>query len=229
MISSWGVEFEPVNILGNPEAQSELRKLGVPAVPATVVEDRAVHGWNPEALARLLEVPYQGVPTLPPLELAEKLDAILAQAQYIIGKAPSSALETVHPERPRTVRDLAFHLFRLSAGFVDTFEAGFHHKDWLYESAPDAIRSGADIARYGSEVRRRLEKWFSAAADHVFSESVSTYYGEQTVQALLERTAWHAGQHLRQVHALLESAGNLPEESLDSTLFDGLPMPAAIW
>ena len=56
-----------------------------------------------------------------------------------------------------------------------------------------------------------------------------TYYGEELTHELLERTAWHAGQHLRQVYSLLEEDGFLPEDSLPDAVFEGLPMPTELW
>ena len=117
MLASWGVEFEPVNVVANPEARAELRRLSIPSVPATVVGDRAVHGWNPEPLAALVGVAYEGVPPLSPPELAARLEEILSMAQHGIGLAAREGLETLSPGRPRNLRDLAFHTFRVASAF----------------------------------------------------------------------------------------------------------------
>lgn len=58
---------------------------------------------------------------------------------------------------------------------------------------------------------------------------VPTYYGTQSAHHLLERTTWHAGQHLRQVCDLMTREGSLPISSLPDALFEGLPMPAVLW
>ncbi|MBI2158167.1 MAG: hypothetical protein HYU26_14865 [Candidatus Rokubacteria bacterium] len=62
MLASWGVEFDPVDVQADPAALEELKRLGVPAVPAVAVGERAVgradHGWNPPAYAALLGVAY---------------------------------------------------------------------------------------------------------------------------------------------------------------------------
>lgn len=229
MLASWGVEFEPINVVANPEAQAELRRLSIPAVPATVVGDRAVHGWNPEPLAALVGVAYQGVPPLSPPELAARLDEILSMAQHGIGRVAGEGLETLSPGRPRNLRDLAFHTFRVAASFADALEQGYFPEQWLFEEAPAHLRTGRELAAHGEAVRARLATWFAQADPGIYDTRVETYHGEQSVHALLERTAWHTGQHLRQVWALLEQVGAVQPGSLDSTMFDGLPMPAALW
>ena len=55
LLSSWGVTFEGVDVEAHPERKRELEPHGVPRVPATIHGDRAVHGWNPKALAEPAE------------------------------------------------------------------------------------------------------------------------------------------------------------------------------
>lgn len=200
----------------------------MPSVPATVVAGRAVHGWNPEALAELLGVAHKEAALLPPSELAEKLDAVLTAAQNFIAGVSGQALETKSPGRGRTLRTLCFHVFRIGGAFVDTLEQGFHREEWLNEPLPEKIHTGAHLSAYGGEVRNRLAAWFAAADPAIFPSSVDTYYGPQTVHQLLGRTVWHAAHHLRQAHDLAAKGGS-PAESLDGSLFDGLPMPGQLW
>ena len=226
---AWGVEFDAVNVLESPDAKSRLRELGIPAVPATVVGGRVVHGWNPEGLAELVGVPYEGVPPLAPAELAERLEEILSMTQYALQRAPAAGLERCSPGRNRNVRDLGYHVFRVAEAFVDAIEQGYLPESWLFENAPEHLRGGGDLASHGKAVRARLADWFASAPAPGYGHPVETYYGTQTVHALLERTAWHCGQHLRQVWALLAEGGTLPAEGLDSAVFAGLPMPEALW
>ena len=47
---------------------------------------------------------------------------------------------------------------------------------------------------------------------------------------MLERTAWHSGQHCRQVELLLkEKLSIISKVALNESLFAGLPMPSNIW
>jgi hypothetical protein len=229
LLSQWGVEFEPVNVHDDAAAQAELTALGIPRVPATIVDGRFVHGWNPGALAELVGVPFDDTPALQPGELAETLDTILYYAQHLLKQLSTAQLELKHPERNRTLRDLAYHAFRLSAAFVDCMEQGRLEQKWLGETAPAEIQSGAAIAAYGQRVRDRIVAWFAQAPEGTFGRITQTYYGEQAIHLLLERTTWRAGQHLRQVYDLLQTNESLPVSPLAPELFEGLPMPAELW
>ena len=78
-------------------------------------------------------------------------------------------------------------------------------------------------------VRARLAGWFEGAAATEFARQIAVYYGPQSAHALLERTTWHAAQHLRQLYALLEGAGVTSEAPLDDADYRGLPLPKEIW
>ena len=229
MLSEWGVAFEPVNVHDDPAAQAELTALGIPRVPATLLGGRFVHGWNPGALAELVGVPFDDTPALDPGELAETLDNILYYAQHLVKQLTPEQLELKHPERNRTLRDLVYHAFRLSAAFIDCMEQGRLEQKWLGETAPPETQSGAAIAAYGQRARERIAAWFAQAPEAAFGGIVHTYYGDQPTHLLLERTAWHAGQHLRQIYDLLEINDSLPVSPLAPELFEGLPMPAGLW
>jgi hypothetical protein len=229
LLASWGVEFDAINIHDNADALREMVSLGAPLVPAVAYNGRIAHGWNPAAYAKLLGVPYTGVPALSPARLADRLDGILARAEDWLRYTPQDKLKLEGPGRRRELRQLGFHMFRLSAAFVDSMEGDGLQEGWLQEEAPDALRSGTDLAAFGEGVRTRLKVWFAEAGTVRWQEPVWTYYGEQSAHELLERTTWHAAQHLRQVHDLLSRNGVLPAQALDSALFAQLPLPKALW
>ena len=229
MLSSFGVAFEAVNVDAEPAALKELERLGVPRVPAVAVGDQVVHGWNPRGVAELVGVGYAQPVRLQPVELLDRLDRILAAAQRAIRQVPLDKLEFKPPERDRTVRDLGYHIFRLSVSFPLAVEQNRFPKEWLSEPAPPAMRDGDAIARYGEGVRARLKEWYHQAPAESFDWVVDTYYGPQTVWDLLERTTWHSAQHVRQLYVLLEMMGIPPDRSLTEKDFAGLPLPKALW
>jgi hypothetical protein len=223
------VDFEPVNVHGDPAAQAEMRAHGIGGLPATLLDGRFVHGWNPAALAKLVGVSFDDTPALSPLELAQTLDTVLYTHQHLIKLLTPAQLAIRHPHRDRALHTLAFHIFRLSAAFVDSMEQGFLEKRWLDETPPAALGDGVALAAYGQQVRERIAAWFAAAPPDAFPGVARTYYGDQSAHLLLERTTWHAGQHLRQVYDLLQTAGSLPVTPLAPELFEGLPMPDELW
>jgi len=217
-----------VDVQAQPDALTELRRLGVPLVPALTVGERAVHGWNPPAYATLLGVAYAPATKLAPEELARRLDRILECTQQLVRVVPESLLDWAPPERARPLRDLGFHVFRLALAYVDGMDLGEFPEAWLQERSPADLRDGAAIARYGALVRARISGWFEGASVQEFERVIRVYYGPQSGHDLLERTTWHAAQHLRQLVALVERHGLTPEP-LPVGLFAGLPLPDALW
>jgi DinB superfamily len=142
--------------------------------------------------------------------------------------------KTIHPDTrtprgERTIRNLGYHIFRLSLAFRDAAREDRFPEAWLLEPVPPELADGQAIADYGASVRERLVQWFAEHAGGPFSRAVQTYYGPQSLHALLERTTWHAAQHLRQVYALLEGIGITPERPLTAEDYAGLPLPATLW
>jgi hypothetical protein len=227
LLSSWDITFEGVNVEAEPAAARELERRGIPRVPAVIVGDRATHGWNPRALAELVGVPYAEPDRLAPPELAARLDRVLAGAQRAMRQVSDGHLEMKTPDRDRTVRQLGYHLFRLSLAYRDAMETGQLPEAWIAELPPPDLRDGAAIARYGETVRERLGEWFRGPAP--CEGVVHTYYGPQSAHELLERTTWHAAQHLRQLYALLGRMGVTPESPLSDADFEGLPLPKDLW
>lgn len=219
--------FDAVDIEAEPAARARLRELGVPAVPAVVAAAGVVHGWNPAALATLLGVPYEGASRLSTAALAERLDRMLAAAGRLIAGVEPRHLTLQHPGRDRSLHQLAYHLFRLSLAFRDSMIERRLPETWLQELAPPGLPDGPALAAYGGAVRDALRRWLET--EGAVTGAVETYYGVQTAHDLLERTVWHATQHLRQLHALLEDAGAPAREPLDPSLLSGLPLPAAVW
>jgi hypothetical protein len=221
------VKFEGFDVEAEPERRRDLEPFGVPRVPATIVGDRAVHGWNPKALAELVGVAYTEHEALSPAELAGRLDLVLAATQRALRQIPSEHLGMKAPGRNRTVRQLGFHVFRLSAAFVDTREQGHLPEQTFEENPPAAMADGAAVAGYGETVRRRLAEFW--ARPGWCDGHVSTYYGPQSAHDFMERTTWHAAQHLRQIYWFLERMGVSAESPLTDRDLAGLPMPRDVW
>lgn len=229
LLSSWGVEFDLVDVEGDPAAQRELERLGVPVAPAIAVGERAVHGWDPPAYAALLGIAYAAPARLSPPALAARLDGIIGATERLVGALRLEHLDHRPPQRDRSVRDLAFHVFRLSLAFVDGMDMGRVPEAWLRETAPAELVDGPAVARYGALVRGRVGGWLEGAGAGEYARVIDAPCGPLTGHELLERTTWHAAQHLRQLHALAEGLGAPPEPPLSGSLFEGLPLPGSLW
>ena len=204
-------------------------RLGIPRPPGVALGDRVVHGWNPGGYAALLGVDYRAGQRFTPAELAARLDRVLESAQRLTERFDARQMDHVPPERKRTLRDLTYHVFRVGLSFVDAVDRGELPEAWFEEHAPADFVSGGDVARYGALARARLSGWFLGAGGDEFARTVQCYYGPQVADELLERTTWHAGQHLRQLYVLAERLGVTPPAPLPADALAGLPMPDAVW
>ena len=219
--------FEGFDVEAQPERRRDLEAVGVSRVPATIVGGRVVHGWNPKALAELVGATYVEREQLAPDALARKLDTVLAATQRAIRQVPREHLGMKKPGRDRSVHQLAYHVFRLSAAFADTREQGHLAENVFEEKAPAEMADGAAVAEYGGSVRRRLVSF--CARPGWCDGSVSTYYGPQTAHDFMERTTWHAAQHLRQIYWFLEQMAVRADAPLTDADLAGLPFPAEVW
>jgi len=164
-----------------------------------------------------------------PRELGERLDKILACTGRLVAALPIRALDHKPPQCDRSVRDLAFHVLRLSLAYVDGMDMGQLPESWLEEQAPPDLVDGSAIARYGALVRGRVSGWFEGAAPSEYARIIEVYDGPQNGHDLLERTACHAARHLRQLHAIAGDLGLAAPEPLPTSSFEGLPLPQSLW
>lgn len=207
----------------------DLKRLGVPGLPAVAIGDRVAHGWNPPAYAALLGVRYEEAAKLSPADLAKRLDRVLESAERLLRVVPDSLLDFIPPERKRTIRDLGHHLFRVALSYPDAMDRGELPRGWFEEKAPATMADAHALASYGALVRGRLAGWFEGTGPQEFVRVIQVYYGPQSAHELLERTTWHAGQHLRQLYDLAARLGITPPGPLPADALAGLPLPEAVW
>ena len=59
---------------------------------------------------------------------------------------------------------------------------------------------------------KAVQNWWDVEPHATGSEPLSTYFGPQTQQTVMERTAWHSAQHTRQLMMVLDNLGIEPKE-----------------
>ena len=164
---------------------------------------------------------------LAPPELAARLDRILACAEGLISSVPAPYVEHRSPGRDLTLRELAYHVFRMSLAFADGMDLGRVPEAWVRDRPPRDLDDGGAIARYGALVRGRLGGWFEGSAPREYARVIDAFDGPVSGHDLLDRTTRQAAQHLRQLYAMVEEIGITPPMPISAADLDRLLLPAS--
>lgn len=225
-----GVDYESINVHGNDAAMAELAKLGARSVPVVARGGRFVFAQTIGDVVKFLGLEVAPQERLSPEALIARAGVILPAAARYIRQIPAAELDTPFRNRNRPKRVLAYHIFRIVEGFLESMADGRQLSyERIMEGAPPAVASGEDIARYGEEVLGRLNAWWQANPDKACSGLVDTYFGKHPLHVVLERTVWHPAQHTRQLMLILETLGIAPDRPLAPADFAGLPLPEKAW
>lgn len=214
-------------MLEDPSAAAELERLGARSIPVLARGHDFVFGQSLPQIIAFLGLNEQGGPALSTAALFARLDKFLGAALELVPLMPHDRLATHVPGRPRSYRALAFHLFRVVKAFLDAGD-GAPLEQASFREEPAADATSADLVVYGVAVRRRFRDWWRTG-DTAADRTLNTYYGPQSLHELLERTTWHAGQHVRQWMLLLEREGISHHRPLVDADFAQLPMPKDVW
>jgi glutaredoxin len=225
-----GVPFLSRNVLEDAGAYDELERFGLRQVPIVTRGEAWANGQVLRDVARLCGIPYCGTRLLPVEELRRRLDAVLAGAARFLAQMPDEALARNLPNRPRSFAQLGWHIANIAHAFLE-HEDGIPLTFDSYMRVPEAADSSRDrLVAYCETMRQRMSDWFDGPGRGCdWSRRADVYYGEQTMHEFLERTVWHAAQHVRQLQWVLEGLGIMPNESLGRGTFEGLPMPEKVW
>ena len=208
----------------------ELRALGARSVPIVARGDKFTYAQVIGDVVDFLGLDEDASPQLSPAELAERFDHILETAIRLTRQMPDDQLERQLPQRPRSWREMMYHLFQIPNVFLGMEETGRTlTREELNVLPPDDIQTSESIALFGDGVRRRFNEWWSTAHTESFDGDVPTYFGKTSRHEMLERTVWHATQHVRQLASLLEQAGVAADRPLDQRDIEGLPLTERIW
>lgn len=192
--------------------------------------DQYVFGQVLTEVARLVGVRPPGAPALDAAQLVAKWEIVLAAAQRFVRQLPTERLgERAIDNRDRSVRYMAFHVFRIAEAFLEVTDGAELSVELPNVPPGDDVRTGDDIARYGIAVQQRLQQWWAQTSDRNCAAHVPTYYGMQPLRDVLERCTWHSAQHARQLAAVLERWGIAADRPLTEADLAGLPMPAGLW
>ena len=225
------VEFESINVLEDEGGFRDLEALGLRLVPVVARGSDWANGAVFRDVARVAGFTWRPHELLAPCEIVARIDAILTAARRYLEQITEDRLDTMLPGRPRSYRQLAYHIFQIPEVFLERVEndAPYTYEALISQLPPD-LTTHAELSAYAGSVQQRLDDWWTThGADTDFDQSGNVYYGEVSLHEVLERTAWHSGQHTRQLMLTLETIGISPDGPLADSDFKGLPMPQEVW
>jgi glutaredoxin len=229
-LSKLGVDYESINVSAVPAAMDDLREMGVRTVPVVARGKEYVFAQELADVSTFIgrKVDFK---RLPAPVLVDKWLTVLAAAQRHVMQIPADRLEQrATPGRDRSIRALAYHIFQVPDAFLQCALDGNEQIAIVYNGpVPPQVQSVADIRDYGASITKRLQGWWAAQSDKTCAGSLRTYYGDQPLHHVLERSTWHSAQHTRQIMSVLESFGVQPNGPLTAKDYAGLPMPDGLW
>jgi hypothetical protein len=219
-------------VANDPGGREKLLALGLRNVPVISKGQSYVFGQNLEDVAEFVGLQGTGHKPLPPTELVKKWEIALRAAQRYVRQMPTDRLEElVIPNRPRSIRLMSHHIFRIGEAFL---ESATQNKEYAIAHANKApadgtFTTGDEIAGYGEEIIGRLRKWWDGVPDKTLKNEMKTYYGMQPMHMVFERSTWHSAQHARQLIHVLERFGIEPNVRLTPEDLAGLPLPERLF
>jgi glutaredoxin len=227
-----GIPFVSVNVVDDDNGFKELEALGVRMVPIVAKGDKWANGAVFRDVAKVAGFDYDGHKMLSPEEMKDKVLQNLAAAGRYLQQIPEDKLDTLLPGRPRSYRQLVYHVFNIAEVFLERVENDAPYTYGALKSIlPDGMDSKQDLADFGQATHDRFAAWWDRAGKTTdFKQPGKVYYGEVTLHEVLERTGWHTGQHTRQIILMLrEKLGIEPDRPLTDADFAGLPIPKNVW
>ena len=228
-LSGQGIDYESINVLDGEYGRSEMVRLGARSIPIVSRGDEFVFAQNLNEVARFVGLDATVGPKLSPEELMRTADKVLAAALRFVDQMPADKLQTNLPKRDRSYRVLCHHVFGIPDAFLSAMGGAKFTYEELVAEPDESMQTTAQIAEYGRGIKARLQDWWDALDDTSCTWTVDTYYGDQTVHELMERTVWHSTQHTLQVQALLDDMGIAPDQPLSDADVAGLPLPSHVW
>jgi hypothetical protein len=201
-------------------------------VPVVSKGQNYVFGQNLEDVAEFVGLQGTGHTPLPPDQLIRKWILVLRAAQRYLRQMPTERIEEdVIPNRPRSIRLLSHHVFRIGEAYLESVINGVEYAIQHANKPPadGTFTTGAELAGYGEEVIGRLQNWWDSVEDKSLARKVKTYYGMQPMAMVFERSTWHSAQHARQLIHVLERFGIEPDGRLTPEDLAGLPLPERLF
>jgi glutaredoxin len=220
-----GIPFVSINCQEQPAELDKLIARGIMGFPVVARGDDYAYGQYLEDAAAFLGLGSPSRSVLSAPQIVEKMFAILEGAIRFTRQLPDELIVKDMPGRGLTYGNHAYHIFRIVESFLIALDTGYLSDENILGSIPATMPRADEIAAYGQSVLGDSRAWWSSAGEFDPTRPMKTDYGVRPVLDALERTVWHAGQHTRQIEAVVVGF-NIPVDGpLPASLFEGLPTP----
>lgn len=225
-LEEYGLPFESMNVVASQPAMDEIVKAGFRSVPVVRRGDRYMYAQNLDELAEMLGV-LRNHRRLSEKELLDRWDQILSYGKVIIQSFTEEQLKRqAIIGRDRTIRLLSLHVYQIADAFMMSVDDGLVDIIPTINEERLDIATREDLLKYVDEMIAKYRGFRQSHRDQL-PDSIVTYYGEQPSGLVLERGAWHSGQHVRQLDVI--AAGMGAEFQVPPEVWQGLPMPKRLW
>ena len=227
------VDFISINIQTEEDAFDQLRELGMMALPVVARGDEYTLGLDLQQVLDFLGLDEAAPELLPADALVDRIAAIVPATVRYAAQLPSETHDRTIPGRDRTYLGLANHVVGHVENFLNLAGGANFTLDGI---DPDILKglerridSPAALAERADGVLADLWTRFHGAKPSDLDRLVETFFGDQTLYALLGSCAYSVAQHARQLIAVLELLGVEPDRPLGDDDYAGIPLPAALW
>jgi hypothetical protein len=194
--------------------------------------DKYAFGQMLDPFAKFVGIDTSATDRLSPEQLFEKQRLVFAAGMRFARQFPDDRFgEQVIPNRPRLIRTLCYHIFRIGEAFLETWDGAEYSTDIADGEPAESMKTGDDIARYGQSVWNRYDAWWADCSpeERTLSRMLKTYYGDTVAHRVYERVVWHSAQHCRQLVDVLGRMGTQPDRPLTPEDLAGLPVPERLF
>ena len=232
-LATRGVEFKSINIVDEPGAIEELEALGVMALPVVARGTQYAIGLDMEKVFDLVGLDEAQPALLPAETLAGRISSIVLAAVRYASQLPLSQHNATIPGRDRTYLGLANHIVAHVEIFLTFTRGGDFTLDGVDSDVLRGLERRIDLPRdlvdRADAANRAFRTWLDESMPSDLERIVSTFFGEQTLHALLSSCAYSVAQHTRQLLAVLDELGVEADRPLGPSDYEGLPMPTGVW
>ena len=227
------VDFVSINIIEDTGALDDLKELGVMALPVVARGDDHAIGLDMGKVFELVGLDEAPPELMPADDLVARIDDIVLTAVRLAGQLPATHHDRTIPGRDRTYLGLANHI----VAHVEIFMSLAAGADFTLDGVDQDVLRGlehrivspADLGPRAAITTGQLRTWWAGAGEADLERVVPTFFGDQTLHALLASCAYSVAQHTRQLTAVLEMLDIEPDDPLTESDYAGLPMPAGLW